>query len=106
MINIKQVKEIKKILIFTHTTYKKYNNNVLVVYEYNNYFFTMGTKRVIKNIVKKYPFIVKAITLCRDVTDNIIIIGGYGNNYEYINFINNELKDLNDSEKLLIEMED
>ena len=53
MINIKQVKEIKKILIFTHTTYKKYNNNILVVYEYNNYFFTMGTKRVIKNIVKK-----------------------------------------------------
>ena len=106
MINVKQVKEIKKILIITNTTYKKYNNNVLVIYKYNNYVFTMGTKRVIKNIVKKYPFIARAITLCRDVTDNIIIIGGYGNNYEYINFINNELKDLNDSEKLFVELED
>ena len=106
MMNLKQVKELKKILIFTNTTYKKYNNNVLVIYKYNKYVFIMGIKRVIKNIVKKYPFISRAIRLCRDITDNIIIIGGYGNNYEYINFINNELKDLNDSEKLFVELED
>ena len=106
MMNLKQVKELKKILIFTNTTYKKYNNNFLVIYKYNNYVFIMGIKRVIKNIVKKYPFISRAIRLCRDVADNIIIIGGYGNNYEYINFINNELKDLNDSEKLFVELED
>ena len=104
-------------------SFKKYNNNLIIVCEtFNDDIFIIGSTRIIKNIINKYNFDDKHINIYSHLYNysnsyrfepfketNIMIFGYYKEIYvnkRFIDFLENELKYLNDSEKLFIEMED
>ena len=145
MINLKQVKEILKVInpnnpytdgIFFDTCYlnlidkdgnpyymlsfKKYNNNLIIVCETFDSLFIIGSKRIIKNIMNKYNFEsfnsvysyffnYSYLNKFKRVKETDIMTFSYFEDgsidKNFIDFIENDLKDLNDSEKLFIEME-
>ena len=103
--------------------FRKYNNNLIIVCEnnFNDIIFIIGKKRVIKNIMNKYNFEIfnssicqfykySYLNYCNHVKDTDIVTFTYFKDFfidkRFIDFLENELKDLNDSEKLFLELED
>ena len=105
---------------------KKYNNNLIIIYKNDqDDLFIIGSRRIIRNIRKKYNFTepnylsttvlncyycynYKPFTSVTSVYETEFKTFGYSKEYydkDFINFLKNDLKDLNDSEKLFIEME-
>ena len=101
---------------------KKYNNNLIIICEtFNNDIFIIGSKRIIKNTKNKYNFEeyinINSRLYNRSNTSkyysfketDIMAFGYLKDIYvdkKFIDFLENELKDLNDSEKLFVELED
>ena len=104
-------------------SFRKYNNNLIIVCEtFYDDIFIIGSKRIIKNIINKYNFDNKHINIYSSLYNrsnnskfypfketDIMAFGYLKDVYvdkRFIDFLENELKDLNDSEKLFIYMED